>query len=289
MSTEDRAGSVTPERGANADPSRVLRHLRANGGGATVDELAVSLADERRADGGELEPERVRRTLVRSVLPTLAASGQVRFGRGRDRVALTAGGDRASPAPASDGASTAGERPGGVDRRSAGVAAATGAFVLVGGVADVAPLICAALALVGVGWLFVEASRPAHARDESTTVRGVAATGRESEASGDAGASAVVDPARTDGSVETDAPTLAGAPNPTSTDQRITRLIGDRGGRMMQKEIVGALDLSRSAVSRRLSKLEEEESLGRVCLGRENLVYLPGCRPDGLEPPLELE
>ncbi len=151
------------------------------------------------------------------------------------------------------------------------VAAITGVFVILGGAAGLDPRLSLPVALAGVLWLFVRTL---------PSMRG-----RRGDDTPEAG---VDDPAgvtSTDGGVEGAAVEPRRPSPPVSTDRRLKMEVASHGGRMMQKELVESVDLSESAVSRRLSKLEANDEVGRVCLGRENLVYLEGSRPDGADSP----
>lgn len=66
-----------------------------------------------------------------------------------------------------------------------------------------------------------------------------------------------------------------------SVDSRdaILELILEEGGRMKQSDVVESVGLSKSAISRHLSSLEEDGLLGKFSVGRENVVYLDGMRP----------
>lgn len=154
------------------------------------------------------------------------------------------------------------------------VAAITGVFVVLGGSTQIDPYLSLPVALAGVLWLFVR-TLPSVRRRSSDT-----ATAADDARTADPG-----------GGETSDAEASGAQPTsrPISTDRRIKMEIAEHGGRMMQKELVDAVDLSESAVSRRLSNLEESEEVGRVCLGRENLVYLEGSRPEGADSPFAEE
>ena len=149
------------------------------------------------------------------------------------------------------------------------VAAITGVFVVLGGSAHVAPRLTLPVALAGVLWLFVR-TLPSMRRLRSDDAAEDDATGAGEGTTNVA-----------DGGTPEPQP----ASRPVSTDRRLKMEVAEHGGQMMQKELVEAVDLSESAVSRRLSNLEEGDEVGRVCLGRENLVYLEGSRPEGADSP----
>lgn len=99
------------------------------------------------------------------------------------------------------------------------------------------------------------------------------------------------DPGPTDSGQTDPGPTTVEAIRPTdeevivSSADRIERLLDEHGGRMRQAEIVDLLDWSKSKVSRVLSSMEEQDRVRKIRLGRENLIVLPGCEPQGAAPP----
>lgn len=147
------------------------------------------------------------------------------------------------------------------------VAAVTGVFVVLGGSAQIPPYLSLPVALAGVLWLFVRAL-PSVRRRGTDAPDGDAAESRGDTLDAESSSADPVPSSR-----------------PVGTDRRLKMEIAGHGGRMRQKELVETVDLSESAVSRRLSKLEEDGEVGRVCLGRENLVYLEGNRPEGADSP----
>ena len=156
------------------------------------------------------------------------------------------------------------------------VAAITGVFVVLSGSTQAAPRLSLPVALTGVLWLFVRTLSPMKRR-----------SGGEARTVDDGAASRAEDGAATVTAAES-VPDSSPDEAPVSTDRRLKLEVADHGGRMMQKDLVEAIDLSESAVSRRLSRLErEDDEVGRVCLGRENMVYLEGHRPDGADSPFD--
>ena len=154
------------------------------------------------------------------------------------------------------------------------VAAITGVFVVLSGSTQVAPQLSLPVALAGILWLFVRTLSPMKRRG-----------GGEARSADDGAASGAGDQTVT-ATAAGSPPDLSPGETPVSTDRRLKLEVADHGGRMMQKELVEAVDLSESAVSRRLSRLErEDDEVGRVCLGRENMVYLEGHRPEGANSP----
>lgn len=71
----------------------------------------------------------------------------------------------------------------------------------------------------------------------------------------------------------TDASTGGGAELLTDYD-RVEQLLADRGARLKQSEIAEALDWSESKTSRVLSDMEEEGTVEKLRLGRENVIDL---------------
>ena len=68
-------------------------------------------------------------------------------------------------------------------------------------------------------------------------------------------------------------------------EERIVELVHDSGGRMKQAEVVANVEWSESTVSRKLQRLESGGQVTRCQLGREKVVYLPGCEPAALASP----
>ena len=68
-------------------------------------------------------------------------------------------------------------------------------------------------------------------------------------------------------------------------EERIVELVEERGGRMKQAEVVANIEWSESTVSRKLQRLESSGEVTRCQLGREKVVYLPGCEPAALASP----
>lgn len=59
------------------------------------------------------------------------------------------------------------------------------------------------------------------------------------------------------------------------------------GGHAQQKDVVEALDIGRDHVARHIDALADAGHLRKVSLGRENVLFLPGCEPEILQPSLE--
>lgn len=70
-------------------------------------------------------------------------------------------------------------------------------------------------------------------------------------------------------------------------EERIRSLLIQYGGRMKQADITTETSWSKSTVSRKLSKMEENEEITRVQIGRGNLVFLNGSEPEASKSPFE--
>ncbi|MFC4544353.1 helix-turn-helix transcriptional regulator [Halosolutus amylolyticus] len=60
-----------------------------------------------------------------------------------------------------------------------------------------------------------------------------------------------------------------------SNEERVLRLLEERGGRMKQQDVVSALDWTDAKTSKVVSRLREEGKLESFRLGRENVLTLP--------------
>jgi uncharacterized membrane protein len=63
-------------------------------------------------------------------------------------------------------------------------------------------------------------------------------------------------------------------------EDRVERLLAERGGRMRQQAIGEELDWSRSKTSRVLGRMAEADQVRKLQLGRENVIALPD-EPEG--------
>ncbi|MFW5963744.1 MAG: helix-turn-helix transcriptional regulator [Natronomonas sp.] len=70
-------------------------------------------------------------------------------------------------------------------------------------------------------------------------------------------------------------------------DERVVSLLEDNGGRMKQVNIVEETGWSKSKVSMLLSDMEEEGTISKLRVGRENIVSLAGHEPDAAGSPFE--
>jgi len=114
--------------------------------------------------------------------------------------------------------------------------------------------------------------------DEAGTASdGAAATGSES-----------VPPAAAESDREggTDAAPLSDEELLTDED-RVVRLIRENGGRMKQVKIVEDTGWSKSKVSMLLSDMEEEGTISKLRVGRENIISLEGFEPEATKSPFE--
>lgn len=78
-----------------------------------------------------------------------------------------------------------------------------------------------------------------------------------------------------------------GASEPLTDMDHIQQLLTERGGRVRQSEIVSETGWSKSKVSRLLSRMEDDDLITKITVGRENLITRPGDEPKHAEPPFE--
>lgn len=72
-------------------------------------------------------------------------------------------------------------------------------------------------------------------------------------------------------------------------EDRVVQLLEERGGRMKQVDIVDETEWSKSKVSMLLSDMEDEGTLTKIRVGRENIVALAGHEPDAVGSPFDDE
>ncbi len=60
-----------------------------------------------------------------------------------------------------------------------------------------------------------------------------------------------------------------------SDEERVLRLLRQNGGRMKQASIVTETDWSNAKVSQLLSKMDDDDAINKLRIGRENLITLP--------------
>ena len=70
-------------------------------------------------------------------------------------------------------------------------------------------------------------------------------------------------------------------------EDRIVTLIRENGGRMKQVNIVEETDWSKSKVSMLLSDMEEDGTISKLRVGRENIISLDGYEPEATKSPFE--
>jgi hypothetical protein len=74
-----------------------------------------------------------------------------------------------------------------------------------------------------------------------------------------------------------------------SDEDRVLRLLEENGGRMKQVNIVEETGWSKSKVSMLLSDMEEEDTISKLRVGRENVISLRGHEPDAAKSPFDEE
>ena len=72
-----------------------------------------------------------------------------------------------------------------------------------------------------------------------------------------------------------------------SDEDRVVKLIEDNGGRMKQVKIVEETGWSKSKVSMLLSEMDEEGTISKLRVGRENIISLQGFEPEAAKSPHE--
>ncbi len=70
-------------------------------------------------------------------------------------------------------------------------------------------------------------------------------------------------------------------------EDRVIKLIRENGGRMKQVNIVEETGWSKSKVSMLLSDMEEEGTISKLRVGRENIISLEGFEPEATKSPFE--
>jgi hypothetical protein len=88
---------------------------------------------------------------------------------------------------------------------------------------------------------------------------------------------------------ESDTPVAISDEEVLSDEERIVSLLESEGGRMKQVDIVDRTDWSKSKVSMQLSEMEEEGTISKLRVGRENIISLAGHEPDAVESPFDDE
>jgi hypothetical protein len=85
----------------------------------------------------------------------------------------------------------------------------------------------------------------------------------------------------------TDFPTTEPAPEPLTDEDRVLALLREHGGRMKQSQIVAETEWSKAKVSRLLSTMNDEGTIDKLSVGRENIISLDGHRPEAARSPHE--
>ncbi len=70
-------------------------------------------------------------------------------------------------------------------------------------------------------------------------------------------------------------------------EDRVVALIRENGGRMKQVNIVEETGWSKSKVSMLLSDMEDEGTISKLRVGRENIISLEGFEPEATKSPFE--
>ena len=115
----------------------------------------------------------------------------------------------------------------------------------------------------------------------------------DSEASASSAAAATA--ATTDRGADDDPATQETQPEPNplpdeellTDEDRVVKLIRENGGRMKQVNIVEETGWSKSKVSMLLSDMEEDGTISKLRVGRENIISLDGFEPEATKSPFE--
>lgn len=76
-------------------------------------------------------------------------------------------------------------------------------------------------------------------------------------------------------------------PMPMTDEDRVLALLRDHGGRMKQSQIVERTEWSKAKVSRLLSSMNDDGSVEKLSIGRENIISLDGHGPEAARSPHE--
>jgi hypothetical protein len=119
---------------------------------------------------------------------------------------------------------------------------------------------------------------------------GAAATADDDDDAGDAGqaaGAAAAGAAAEESADDAESETTVTEEELIPDDERVVSLLEDNGGRMKQVNIVEETGWSKSKVSMLLSDMEEEGTISKLRVGRENIVSLAGHEPDAAGSPFE--
>ncbi len=72
-------------------------------------------------------------------------------------------------------------------------------------------------------------------------------------------------------------------PSLLSDEERVHRMLSDNGGRMKQATIVKETGWSNAKVSQLLSKMDDDEEIEKLRIGRENLITHPEVDPTEID------
>ncbi|WP_290818288.1 hypothetical protein [Halovivax sp.] len=157
-------------------------------------------------------------------------------------------------------------------------------MVLVGGLA--------LLVVVGSAWYAMTQqdygielpSPPAYGTESNDATAGDGGTTSGDETGSNVASASVVE------NPDSDAGTLADDdaddeidPELLSDEERVTRMLKANGGRMKQAAIVKETGWSNAKVSQLLSKMDEDDEIEKLRIGRENLITLPDVDPTQIE------
>jgi hypothetical protein len=258
--------------------------------------LVVVPPDEYEVDAVEPEPDRVRERAV-------TWEGPADFGTGEPRVRTSpAGGGPATATAAAAVALVAAAAGVAWWRRSSGAPGAPGAESGADGERD-APAGTGAGAGPdpGVGATAADGSGVAAGDADADADADATSASASGTGSAPGAASASAPGAAGGGEADADATSEPSAPGPAdgtdggsddgdgesgsddgrvplellSPEERVMRLVRDRGGRMKQQEVVSELDWSAARTSQVVSGLREDGALETFRLGRENVLKLP--------------
>jgi hypothetical protein len=76
-------------------------------------------------------------------------------------------------------------------------------------------------------------------------------------------------------------------PMPMTDEDRVLALLREHGGRMKQSQVVERTEWSKAKVSRLLSSMNEEGTVEKLSIGRENIISLDGHGPEAARSPHE--
>jgi hypothetical protein len=86
---------------------------------------------------------------------------------------------------------------------------------------------------------------------------------------------------------ERDPQTDVAEPMPMTDEDRVLALLDEHGGRMKQSQIVERTEWSKAKVSRLLSSMNDEGTVEKLSIGRENIISLDGHGPEAARSPHE--